>query len=66
MNQTSTLTGQCVAEFLGTGLLIFFGAGCVAALRRRGQLWSVGDQYYLGPWRRHGHLPDGRCLRRAP
>ena len=26
MNQTSTLTGQCVAEFLGTGLLIFFNA----------------------------------------
>ncbi|WP_163326808.1 porin, partial [Klebsiella aerogenes] len=22
MNQTSTLTGQCVAEFIGTGLLI--------------------------------------------
>ena len=26
MSQTSTLKGQCIAEFLGTGLLIFFGA----------------------------------------
>ncbi|ECV8344545.1 aquaporin, partial [Salmonella enterica subsp. enterica serovar Typhi] len=25
MSQTSTLKGQCIAEFLGTGLLIFFG-----------------------------------------
>ncbi|MCE1901449.1 aquaporin, partial [Enterobacter hormaechei] len=24
MSQTSTLKGQCIAEFLGTGLLIFF------------------------------------------
>ncbi len=23
MSQTSTLKGQCIAEFLGTGLLIF-------------------------------------------
>ena len=46
MNQTSTLTGQCVAEFLGTGLLIFFGAGCVAALRVAGASfgqWEIGD-----------------------
>ncbi|EHD06141.1 hypothetical protein LTSEURB_0962 [Salmonella enterica subsp. enterica serovar Urbana str. R8-2977] len=33
MSQTSTLKGQCIAEFLGTGLLIFFGVGCVAALK---------------------------------
>ncbi|VTP83121.1 Aquaglyceroporin [Leclercia adecarboxylata] len=25
MSETSTLKGQCIAEFLGTGLLIFFG-----------------------------------------
>ncbi|ARR58657.1 porin [Escherichia coli] len=25
MSQTSTLKGQCIAEFLGTGLLIFSG-----------------------------------------
>lgn len=25
MSQTSTLKGQCIAEFLGTGLLIFLG-----------------------------------------
>ena len=37
MSQTSnTLKGQCIAEFLGTGLIIFFGAGCVAALKLAG------------------------------
>ncbi|AML56403.1 Glycerol uptake facilitator protein [Serratia rubidaea] len=35
-NTSPTLKGQCIAEFLGTGLLIFFGAGCVAALKLAG------------------------------
>lgn len=33
---TSTLKGQCIAEFLGTATIIFFGAGCVAALKLAG------------------------------
>lgn len=33
---TSTLKGQCIAEFLGTGMIIFFGAGCVAAMKLAG------------------------------
>lgn len=46
-----TLAGQCIAEFLGTGLFIFFGVGCVAALKLTdanfGQweisiIWGVG------------------------
>lgn len=42
MNQIKQLTGQCIAEFFGTGLIIFFGCGCVAAL----QLLGVG----YGQW----------------
>ena len=39
-----TLKGQCVAEFLGTALMIFFGTGCVAALKVAGAtfgLWEI-------------------------
>ncbi|MGB9097589.1 MIP/aquaporin family protein [Erwinia sp.] len=33
---TSTLKGQCIAEFLGVATIIFFGAGCVAAMKLAG------------------------------
>ncbi len=46
MSQTSTLKGQCIAEFLGTGLLIFFGVGCVAAVR----LLVSGKSVSFGDW----------------
>lgn len=74
MSQTSTLKGQCIAEFLGTGLLIFFGVGCVAALKVAGAsfgqweisvIWSVGNQCHLGTGGGNGHLPDRRGFRRA-
>ena len=42
--QQPTLKGQCVAEFLGTALMIFFGTGCVAALKVAGAtfgLWEI-------------------------
>jgi glycerol uptake facilitator protein len=49
--QQPSLTGQCIAEFLGTALLIFFGTGCVAALKVGGAdfgqweisiIWGIG------------------------
>lgn len=51
MSQTSTLKGQCIAEFLGTGLLIFFGVGCVAALKVAGASfgqWEISVIWGLG------------------
>ncbi|CFQ42390.1 MULTISPECIES: MIP/aquaporin family protein [Yersinia] len=53
MSQTasSTLKGQCIAEFLGTGLLIFFGVGCVAALKLAGASfgqWEISIIWGLG------------------
>lgn len=46
-----TLPGQCIAEFIGTGLLIFFGAGCVAALVLAGAnfgQWEISIVWGLG------------------
>lgn len=53
MSQTTspTLKGQCIAEFLGTALLIFFGVGCVAALKLAGASfgqWEISIIWGLG------------------
>lgn len=48
---TPTLRGQCIAEFLGTALLIFFGTGCVAALKLGGAelgLWEISVIWGIG------------------
>ncbi|WP_434339415.1 MIP/aquaporin family protein [Motilimonas cestriensis] len=50
-NNEKQLLGECLSEFIGTGLLIFFGVGCVAALVLTGAtfgqweisiIWGVG------------------------
>ncbi|MHA3991679.1 aquaporin, partial [Salmonella enterica] len=46
-----TLKGQFIAEVLGTGLLIFFGGGCVAALKVAGATfgqWEISVFWGLG------------------
>ncbi|MGL4645578.1 MAG: MIP/aquaporin family protein, partial [Cetobacterium sp.] len=46
-----SLTGQCIAEFIGTGLLIFFGLGCVAAANLAGaalSLWEISIIWGVG------------------
>lgn len=51
MNHTPTLKGQCIAEFLGTGMLIFFGVGCVAAMKVAGAAfgqWEISIIWGLG------------------
>ncbi|CAM3839692.1 MIP/aquaporin family protein [Xenorhabdus thuongxuanensis] len=53
MSQTTTptLSGQCISEFLGTALLVFFGLGCVAAARIAGAqlgLWEISIIWGFG------------------
>lgn len=46
-----TLSGQCMAEFLGAALFIFFGTGCVAALKVAGAslgLWEISIIWGVG------------------
>ncbi|EOH0515202.1 aquaporin family protein [Vibrio fluvialis] len=46
-----TLLGECIAEFIGTGLLIFFGVGCVAALVLTGAQfgqWEISIMWGMG------------------
>ncbi len=62
MSQTSTLKGQCIAEFLGTGL-IFFGVGCVAALKVAGATFGRWEISIWGLGGSDGYLPDGRFWR---
>jgi glycerol uptake facilitator protein len=50
-NKQHTLLGQCIAEFIGTGLLIFFGVGCVAALVLTGATfgqWEISIIWGMG------------------
>ena len=50
-NKHPSLFGQCLAEFIGTGLLIFFGVGCVAALVLTGATlgqWEVSIIWGFG------------------
>ncbi len=56
-----SLRAQCIAEFLGTGLFLFFGICCLSALKLTGAslgLWEI--LYYLGTRYFSGGLPDGR------
>ncbi|KLV07468.1 glycerol uptake facilitator GlpF [Photobacterium aquae] len=49
--QQHSLLGECLAEFIGTGLLIFFGVGCVAALVLTGAdfgQWEISIMWGLG------------------
>jgi len=51
MSQTASLKGQCIAEMLGTGLLVFFGVGCVAAYKVAGasfSQWEISVIWGLG------------------
>ncbi len=51
IQRPNTLLGECIAEFIGTGLLIFFGVGCVAALVLAGAnfgQWEISITWGLG------------------
>ena len=46
-----SLKAQCIAEFLGTGLFLFFGISCLAALKVDGAsfgLWEICIVWGLG------------------
>ncbi len=46
-----SLRAQCIAEFLGTGLFLFFGICCLSALKLTGAslgLWEICIIWGLG------------------
>lgn len=46
-----SLKAQCIAEFLGTGLFLFFGISCLAAMKVAGAsfgLWEICIVWGLG------------------
>ena len=51
MATNHTLKGACIAEFLGTGLLIFFGCGCVAAAKLAGAAFGLWEISIVWLWR---------------
>ena len=51
MGKQHSLLGQCIAECIGTALLIFFGVGCVAALVLAGAnfgQWEISIMWGMG------------------
>lgn len=48
-----SLKANCIGEFLGTALLIFFGVGCVAALKVAGAILACGKSALCGGWALH-------------
>lgn len=66
MSQTSTLKGQCIAEFLGTGLLIFSALGASRRSKLREPASVSGKSASSGVWGGHGYLPDRGRIRCTP
>lgn len=64
--QQPSLSSQCMAEFLGTALLIFFGTGCVAALKVAGASFGLWEISIIWGRRQHGDLPERRDFRGPP
>ncbi|CWX09852.1 glycerol facilitator [Haemophilus influenzae] len=48
-----SLKANCIGEFLGTALLIFFGVGCVAALKVAGASFGLWEIALCGGWALH-------------
>ena len=68
-----SLRAQCIAEFLGTGLFLFFGICCLSALKLTGAslglweiciIWGLGISLavYLTAGISGGHRPVAVCL----
>ncbi len=51
---SKSLRNACIGEFIGTGFILFFGAGCVAAAQVAGAnfgLWEISIVWGLVfPW----------------